>query len=251
LDRFEVSGDNLPGNKFDDFNDGTIAPFWEVYEDTVVESVSSGLVTFKNPGMVTTPFQLGSLEITSEMSYIGSLDPLQMENGKGDFQGASRWTPTIPASDQFYTMGVQNDTTGEDISIGVFNFSPAAANVFGLSPGLGISFGRYGDVGSGDFEAYNVPITLSGIVDYIVLQIAFDDSEDEYTASYRLGSSGTLQGPFPTITSGTNLQELGWYLGAESWDLKVVPIPAAFWFFGSALLGLVGITRRKKAACQF
>ncbi|MGB5716088.1 MAG: VPLPA-CTERM sorting domain-containing protein [Gammaproteobacteria bacterium] len=27
-----------------------------------------------------------------------------------------------------------------------------------------------------------------------------------------------------------------------------VPLPAAFWLFGSGLLGLVGIARRKKAA---
>jgi hypothetical protein len=27
-----------------------------------------------------------------------------------------------------------------------------------------------------------------------------------------------------------------------------VPVPAAFWLFGSGLLGLVGMARRKKAA---
>jgi len=31
-------------------------------------------------------------------------------------------------------------------------------------------------------------------------------------------------------------------------QIQVVPIPAAFWLFGSGLLGLVGIARRKKGA---
>ncbi len=178
LDRFEVSG-NLPVKKIDDFDNGTINPFWEIYEQTVVESGST--VTFSNPGVIDPPFQLGVLQITSEMSYIGSTSSggLQMQNGSGDFQGTSTWTPTIPAPDQFYTMGIQNEEKGEDISIGVFNFSSAAASVFGLSPGLGISFGRYGDVGSGDFEVQNDSVMQVDIVGNIVLQIAFDDSKDE------------------------------------------------------------------------
>ena len=36
--------------------------------------------------------------------------------------------------------------------------------------------------------------------------------------------------------------------GAFSGSLSIVPVPAAIWFFGSGLLGLVGIARRKKTA---
>ena len=31
-------------------------------------------------------------------------------------------------------------------------------------------------------------------------------------------------------------------------NITAVPVPAAFWLFGSGLLGLIGIARRKKAA---
>ena len=35
---------------------------------------------------------------------------------------------------------------------------------------------------------------------------------------------------------------------AGNWEVSNVPVPAAVWLFGSGLLGLVGIARRKKAA---
>ena len=33
-----------------------------------------------------------------------------------------------------------------------------------------------------------------------------------------------------------------------NFDFTVVPVPAAVWLFGSGLLGLVGVARRKKSA---
>jgi len=36
--------------------------------------------------------------------------------------------------------------------------------------------------------------------------------------------------------------------GTGSWNVSPVPVPAAVWLFGSGLLGLIGIARRKKAA---
>lgn len=36
--------------------------------------------------------------------------------------------------------------------------------------------------------------------------------------------------------------------GAFSGSLSIVPVPAAAWLFGSGLLGLIGMARRKKAA---
>lgn len=84
-----------------------------------------------------------------------------------------------------------------------------------------------------------------------------------------MGTNGTL-----TISSTTNFlfaeknsggifsQETGSsLLGPNNWnlvfgsgaqlqavDVTPIPVPAAVWLFGSALLGLVGVARRKKAA---
>ena len=39
------------------------------------------------------------------------------------------------------------------------------------------------------------------------------------------------------------------YNAVESWaDFTVVPVPAAVWLFGSGLLGLIAVARRKKTA---
>ena len=68
--------------------------------------------------------------------------------------------------------------------------------------------------------------------------------------------SGTRGGPVhywtTSYTDGVQLRYTsdynyyGWAVRAG--DVGAVPIPAALWLFGSGLLGLVGIARRKKAA---
>lgn len=45
---------------------------------------------------------------------------------------------------------------------------------------------------------------------------------------------GMINGPFPGFNA--------------NFDFTVVPVPAAVWLFGSGLLGLIGVARRKKAA---
>lgn len=60
------------------------------------------------------------------------------------------------------------------------------------------------------------------------------------------GAGGTLS-LFFDVVSGTNYS-----FGAEGLvgvytDVSAVPVPAAAWLFGSGLLGLIGVARRKKA----
>lgn len=46
---------------------------------------------------------------------------------------------------------------------------------------------------------------------------------------------------------GIEVAQAGWGVENVRMDVQVVPVPAAVWLFGSGLLGLVGIARRKKA----
>lgn len=45
---------------------------------------------------------------------------------------------------------------------------------------------------------------------------------------------------------GISVGQSGWGVENVRMDVQVVPVPAAAWLFGSGLLGLVGIARRKK-----
>jgi len=51
---------------------------------------------------------------------------------------------------------------------------------------------------------------------------------------------GMENGPFPAYNAGFKLTGAGL--------VSAVPVPAAVWLFGSGLLGLVGVARRRKAA---
>jgi len=46
---------------------------------------------------------------------------------------------------------------------------------------------------------------------------------------------------------GISVSQAGWGVENVRMDVQVVPVPAAVWLFGSGLLGLVGIARRKQA----
>ena len=46
---------------------------------------------------------------------------------------------------------------------------------------------------------------------------------------------------------GISVGQSGWGVENVRMDVQVVPVPAAVWLFGSGLLGLVGMARRKKA----
>jgi len=56
---------------------------------------------------------------------------------------------------------------------------------------------------------------------------------------------GTFNG-FQYAVSKNDFNFFAW--AVRSGDVSVVPIPAAVWLFGSGLIGLLGVARRRKAA---
>ncbi len=91
---------------------------------------------------------------------------------------------------------------------------------------------------SGDFTATNeaaATLTLTGS-DNFILGISMDGG-----ASWSGDTSVTL--------IGANSYAVGFINGTVlEVDVQVIPVPAAVWLFGSGLLGLVGIARRRKTA---
>lgn len=66
------------------------------------------------------------------------------------------------------------------------------------------------------------------------------------TASLELMWLG-LESEDAALAISNSITDMELHLSDEARGLPPVPVPAAFWLFGSGLLGLVGIARRKKA----
>jgi hypothetical protein len=62
-----------------------------------------------------------------------------------------------------------------------------------------------------------------------------------------IGGSPMLSGPFPGYNANFDVDTIT-ITGLTIVDPEPVPLPAAVWLFGSGLLGLLGIARRKKRA---
>ena len=93
-----------------------------------------------------------------------------------------------------------------------------------------------GDSG-GDYTAVNegaATLNLTGS-DWFILAISTD-------------GGGTWSGDTGVSFRGTNSYDVHFSDGSVlEVDVRVVPVPAAVWLFGSGLLGLVGVARRKAA----
>jgi len=98
--------------------------------------------------------------------------------------------------------------------------------------------------GSTTFAAYDA---LNNLLDILTLNIA-DGSISGTTGEdtfFGITHSGGISRIFISNTSGGIEVDHLQYGGG---DVSVIPIPAAVWLFGTALIGLVGISRRRKAA---
>jgi len=59
-----------------------------------------------------------------------------------------------------------------------------------------------------------------------------------------IGGSPMVAGPFPGFNANFDITSIH----VDNIDTGVIPVPAAVWLFGSGLLGLVGVARRRKKA---
>ena len=69
---------------------------------------------------------------------------------------------------------------------------------------------------------------------------------DQFSGSWDGTNRGTIAVGNAQCTTGTGLVNCGATTSHISVYSTVVPVPAAVWLFGSGLLGLIGLARRKK-----
>ena len=94
------------------------------------------------------------------------------------------------------------------------------------------------------------------IIEYNQIEISLDGNFHDYGLDIKLKYvqplSLTQPAPIDLNTSffeccGNGFKDQHFSSGSISPVISSVPVPAAAWLFGSGLLGLVGIARRKKA----
>jgi len=83
--------------------------------------------------------------------------------------------------------------------------------------------------------------------------LGFSDSVPDYLDYFLVGGESGVNFNNPTVPevyvdSFLIPDESGGFTTEAFVSVAPVPVPAAMWLFGSGLLGLVGIARRKKAA---
>jgi len=165
------------------------------------------------------------------------------------------WTNTLnlgaSACNDYYSINAGSTFTEYDDGTAVLNAT--ATNPDGYVADISVSFSDYSDTHAGTvktgggpelaswyfYESFTGVITIDS-VDYTVgilgdTSMQIGDGANDKTSAF--GGSTWMS------VSG------GGYTGGH-WDLNLdftaVPVPAAVWLFGSGLLGLVGVTRRRQ-----
>jgi len=93
----------------------------------------------------------------------------------------------------------------------------------------------------GDYnsDTFNESSSFFGVANY-----TFDDIVTSSSFSF---TGGSTQATVTSISSPESLGDVYFSMFGDVVTVEVVPVPAAVWLFGSGLLGLVGMARRKKA----
>ena len=150
-----------------------------------------------------------------------------------------------------------NDLEGVNLTSSIFDILLTANTISGDVSNISIdeTFDLQSGVNS-DGTSYTGTLTIGSL-----LTASFEDLT--YSEIYFPGTSILLSTGFDATLTYTGGSLMGSYTGgvltgnisadlvninATVAEVQVVPVPAAVWLFGSGLLGLAGIARRKKLA---
>lgn len=257
VDRFDVNGLVI-----DDFDDGAVGG-WSNNNGintfgTWQDEAGTSFARLESPGLIE-PSLFGGVNVSSERSDIFS-------NGvaggtvvsSSTFNAQLTLDTTLPALDQTYYFGMNNfddaslanSTLTDTVVFAITNTSAEFAALSVLTQGLNFAQFRveYGpnlaitNVTDVSFASLSTPSTL----DAIQLAMQYDEigGVGQLTGSYRFDSNSGFISPLSAIN--TNVVNGFWDIGTS--QTTVVPVPAAAWLFGSGLIGLIGVARRKTHA---
>ena len=243
---------DVNGLVIDDFDDG-VPGGWGNF-GTWQDEPDTSFARLESPGVIS-PSNLVN-NVSDEKTSINSLNVTGGTITSGSpFNALLTLDTTLPALDQTYFFALHNfdeassadSTLIDTVVFGLINFSPELAELGGVTPGLTFAQYRleYGpnlivtNVTDLSYTSLLMPTTL----DTIQLAIGYNQigAVGQLTGSYRFDSNGGVISPLPAIN--TNLALGFWGIGTV--HSTIVPLPAAFWLFGSGFLGIIGFARRK------
>lgn len=124
-------------------------------------------------------------------------------------------------------------------SLGGTSLCAAGGNEFSCGTVLGWGNGDYGDSSNAFYDQF---VFLNNSVDFPLGLFQFTTADGSIQKQEIWSTHASRDFTYVTDhTFGTNLDLLLYK------DVAAVPVPAAVWLFGSGLLGLIGVARRKKA----
>ena len=184
-------------------------------------------------------------------------------SGTVDFfeSGDASATGTISVVDPAVSMSIldsilQSTTASGTATNGIaetFTFSDLAIDVANTS-GQDLTFSFGFDIialasASGDLASANATVDMLddfGFVDILAIASAGVGVQLAADATGDASQSGVIE--FTLLAGDFNSMSISGFIDSNGTAESVIPVPAAVWLFGSGLLGLVGVARRKQAA---
>lgn len=223
-----------------------LAPYFGYQMTSFWDTAASDYTNAANSGGALVS-QIGTTEI-SAVNRVFDLTPIGSDPAG---QAAQRFVKATSSN-----FSIESDTlagaAGTQVGMtGVQGFHaplwpPAGGALVNGDFSLAYDTSRQTDGRSGWYLANNIYFTMA-VYDFSNLSLAFTDA-DNWQLSGRL-----LMSPENgTMLQGPSLNDVGGFcLGTGSYSgcgqVTAVPVPAAVWMFGSGLLGLLGMERRKGA----
>jgi len=185
---------------------------------------------------------------------LGGNDPVPGISLGDTVTGTVTYNTSAPASDLGWATGYDLTASGGLVQFVVNGLTFSTSVNSDVSAQVLNDRAGYGDV---------VNISDANYIDDIYLELEigdevapFDLLADESLPTFLDFSKaeelypGTLSGNYGFIqtqglTGATPIQTA--HFSIDTFSMSVIPVPAAAWLFGSGLLGLVGMARRKKA----